>query len=427
MEHNVQEQIGKDTINVIFNIFEGEKDLVERINVKGNTVTNEDVIRGELLLDEGDPFSKVNLDKSVAELKARNIFKDVKSEVIDGSKDSLKVIDILVEERPTGEISAGAGVGTSGGAISFGIKENNWIGTGNSVEFKMDIDEESLTGVLSFRDPNYDKLGNSLYYFVRSESNDKPNQGYENTVIAAGIGTSFDQYKDLNASIGTNFTYDDLRTVESASSSLKKQSGEYSELALNYGFSYDKRNRAFMPTNGAVSSFSQSIPIFADRSFISNSISHSAYKTITEDIIGATKFYFAAVNGLGSDDVRLSKRKSLSSKRLRGFEKGKVGPLDGTDHVGGNYAAAVNFEASLPNILPEGTNTDLGAFLDFGNIWGVDYDSTLEDSNELRSTAGVSLNWMSPLGPMSFVLSQNISKASTDKTESFRFNLGTTF
>ena len=163
----------------------------------------------------------------------------------------------------------------------------------------MDIDEESLTGVLSFRDPNYDKLGNSLNYFVRSESNDKPNQGYENTVIAAGIGTSFDQYKDLNASIGTNFTYDDLRTVESASSSLKKQSGEYSELALNYGFSYDKRNRAFMPTNGAVSSFSQSIPIFADRSFISNSISHSAYKTITEDIIGATKFYFAAVNGLG--------------------------------------------------------------------------------------------------------------------------------
>ena len=84
------------------------------------------------------------------------------------------------------------------------------------------------------------------------------------------------------------------------------------------------------------------------------------------------------------------------------------------------------FEA-VPNILPEDTNTDVGIFLDFGNVWGVDYDSSIDDSNKLRSTTGVALNWISPLGPMSFVLSQNITKADTDKTESFRFNLGTTF
>ena len=166
-----------------------------------------------------------------------------------------------------------------------------------------------MSGVLSYRDPNYDKLGNSLNYFVRSESNDKPNQGYENTVVSAGIGTSFEQFKNLDASIGTNLTYDDLRTFDSASSSLKKQSGEYSELSLNYGFTYDQRNRAFMPTSGNISNFSQSLPLFADSASISNTISHSAYKSFTEDIIGAGKFYFSAINGLGSDDVRLSKRK----------------------------------------------------------------------------------------------------------------------
>ena len=144
-------------------------------------------------------------------------------------------------------------------------------------------------------------------------------------------------------------------------------------------------------------------------------------------IVGAGKIYVSTINGLGSDDVRLSKRRSLSGNRLRGFQKGKVGPLDGTDHIGGNYAAAVNFEANLPNILPENYNTDFGAFLDFGNVWGVDYDSTIDKSNKVRSSAGLALNWMSPLGPMSFVLSENISKAGTDKTESFRFNLGTTF
>ena len=109
------------------------------------------------------------------------------------------------------------------------------------------------------------------------------------------------------------------------------------------------------------------------------------------------------------------------------FERGKVGPLDGSDHIGGNYSAAVNFETNLPNLLPENTNTDVGLFLDFGNVWGVDYDSSIDDSNKIRSSTGMAINWISPIGPMSFVFSQNIAKASTDKTESFRFNLGTTF
>ena len=141
VEHNVQEQVNEGTIDIVFNIFEGEKKLVERVNVRGNTVTNEDVIRGELLLDEGDPFTKINLEKSIAKIRSRNIFKDVKYEISNGTENNLQIIDIEVEERPTGEISAGAGIGTSGGAVAFGVKENNWLGTGKSLEFNMDVDE----------------------------------------------------------------------------------------------------------------------------------------------------------------------------------------------------------------------------------------------------------------------------------------------
>ena len=428
VEHNVQEKIRDDSIDITFNIFEGEKELVERINIKGNTVTNEDVIRGELIVDEGDPLTMINLEKSISKIKARNIFNEVKYKITDSEEKNLKIIDIEVEERPTGEISAGAGVGTSGGAIAFGIKENNWMGTGKAVEFKLDLDEESLSGVLSMMNPNYDNLGNSLNYFLRCEGNDKPDQGYENTVVSAGIGTSFEQYQNIIASLGASFTYDDLRTVASASNTLKKQSGEFSELALNYGFKLDNRNRAFMPTSGSITSFGQEAPIYADKSYLRNNFAHSSYKTLNENIIGAGKLYISTINGFGDDnDVRLSKRRNLSTQRLRGFEKGKVGPVDGNDHIGGNFAAALNLEASLPNFLPENTNTDFGLFLDVGNVWGVDYDNSIDDSNKIRSSTGVALNWISPLGPMSFVLSQNISKANTDKTESFRFNLGTTF
>ena len=426
VEHNVQENLGENTISIVFNIFEGEKNLVERIDILGNNVTDESVIRGELIIDEGDPFTKIGLDKSVSELKARNIFKDVNYEVEEGSKDNLKNIKINIEEKPTGEISAGAGIGTNGGSFAIGIKENNYLGEGKQLGFDLEVDKESLSGTFSYLNPNYDFLGNSIYYSLRSEKNDVPTRGYENSIITAEVLTSFEQYKDINLSLGLATSYDDLQTLDSASDSLKKQSGEFSEISANYGLSFDKRDRKFMPTDGSIISFNQTLPLYADKAFIGNTFSASKYFSFSEDVVTATKLFLSSVNGI-DDDVRLSKRKSLSSNRLRGFERGKVGPVDGSDHIGGNYAAALNLEANLPNFLPEDSNTDLSLFLDFGNVWGVDYDSSLDNSNKVRSSTGVAANWNSPIGPMSFVFSTVLQKTSSDKTESFNFNLGTTF
>ena len=427
VEHNVEEQIGDKSINIILNVYEGEKNLIERINVFGNNITNEDVIRGELILDEGDPFSRLNLEKSIANIKSRNIFRAVKYEVTDGSKSNLKQIDINVEERPTGEISAGAGIGTTGGSFAIGVSENNWLGSGQSVSFDLEVDKESFTGTLNYNDPNYDFLGNTINYSISSQTNDKPDQGYENSIISAGVGTSFEQYKDVFLSLGLNASHDDLRTTSTASTSLKKQEGTYNEVSGSYGFSYDTRDRSFNPTSGSILSFGQSLPIYADKSFIANSITASRYTSLNEDVIGVGKLFISTINGLGSDDVRLSKRKGLSTKRLKGFKKNKIGPVDNGDYVGGNYVAALNFEANLPRILPENTNVDIGAFLDFGNVWGVDYDSSIDDSNKIRSSTGLVANWMSPIGPMNFVLAQDLSKAETDQTQRFTFNLGTTF
>ena len=427
VEHNVKEDIKDDSINITLNIFEGPRNLVERINITGNNVTNEDVIRGELILDEGDPFVNLSLEKSIAKIKARNIFNDVTYEINDGSENNLKIIDINVEERPTGEISAGAGVGTSGGTIAFNIKENNWLGQGKSIGLEIQADEESLIGDFSYTNPNYNFLGNSITYSFLSERNDKPDLGFENSIIAAAIGTSFEQYKDIKVRLGLKASHDDLQTEDSASASLKKQNGTYSELTGNYGFTFDQRDKAFMPTSGSIISFGQSLPIAADKAFIVNTVSSSFYKSLSENIVGSTKIYLASINGLGGEDVRISKRRGISSSRLRGFEKNKVGPVDGSDHVGGNYVAALNFETNLPNVLPENSNADVGLFLDFGNVWGVDYDSSIDESNKIRSSTGVTVNWLSPIGPLNFVISQNLSKADSDVTESFTFNLGTTF
>ena len=427
VEHNVREVVAKDKINIVLNVFEGEKKLVERIDITGNSITNESVIRGELILDEGDPFVKLNLDKSVANLKERNIFEDVKYEVKDGSKENLKIINLTVKEKPTGEISAGAGIGTSGGMVAFTVKENNWLGEGKALSFDLELDQESIAGTFSFVDPNHDFLGNTLRYSLSSERNDKPNQGYENAIVSASVGTSFEQYRNTEIGLGLSASYDDLETTDDASEALQKQAGTFSELSANYGITLDERNRSFMPTSGSIFNFSQAIPIYADKSFIANTVSSSTYKSFSEDVVGSGKIFLSSVNGLGDDDVRLSRRQSLSNKRLRGFERGKVGPVDDKDHIGGNYAAALNLETNLPNLLPEDTNADISLFLDFGNVWGVDYDDTLDESNTIRSSTGLSVNWTSPVGPMTFVFSQNLRKADTDSIETFTFNLGTTF
>ena len=427
IEHSVNEIIDNNSIEVRLNIFEGKKELVEKINIIGNTVTDESVIRGEFLLDEGDPFSNLKLDKTIAQIKSRNIFGEVTRKITEGSTPTQKIIEINVEEKPTGEISAGAGIGTAGGSFSFSITENNWLGKGINLTTSVDASKETLSGGISVTDPNYKFSGNSVNYFVQNSSNDQTNSGYENKIFTTGFGTSFEQYNNVYISPSVAFSYDDLKVDSTASDSLKKQKGSFTDLSLSYAISLDNRDRVFAPTDGYLSSFSQTFPVYADSPYIKNQYNLSSYKTLSKNMLGSFKLFGSAINGLSDKDIRLSKRIRMPSSILRGFKSGMIGPKDGNDYIGGNYAVGSSFNMGLPNILPEATKTDIGLFLDFGNVWKVDYDKQIDDSNKIRSTTGINASWSSPLGPMTFVLSQNISKASTDETESFNFRLGTSF
>ena len=426
IEHSVSETIDKDNISIKIKIFEGSKELIERIDIVGNTITEEGVIRGDLLVDEGDPMNILKLNKSISKLKSRNIFAKIDSKVEDGSSDALKKVRISVEEKPTGEISAGAGVGTTGGLFGFNISENNWLGKGVRLGTSVQIDEESFRGGIDYANPNYNFSNNLLGFNISSEKTDKPDSGYENSIYSAGIRTRFEQYKDIYLSPSLNLSYDDLRVMDNASASLKKQAGTYSDLMFNYGLQSDKRDRAFQPTSGYSAFFGQGIPLFSDAAYLQNTLSFSNYTEITPNIIGAVKFFSTFVDGI-DEDVRLSKRVNLPSSKMRGFARNKIGPKDGNDHIGGNRAVALNIEAALPNFLPQASNTDIALFLDTGNVWGVDYDSSIDESNKIRSSFGLAASYLSPIGPLSFTFSQDLSKASTDTTESFNFSLGTTF
>ena len=148
---------------------------------------------------------------------------------------------------------------------------------------------------------------------------------------------------------------------------------------------------------------------------------------------GQAKIFFRLVflgkgsNSLAGKDIKLSDRLFLPASKLRGFESGKVGPKDGADFIGGNYAASINIATSLSQILPNSQNTNFSVFFDAANVWGIDYSSSLSDESKIRSSIGIALDYLTPIGPLSFSLSEPITKGKNDITESFRFNLGTTF
>ena len=175
-----------------------------------------------------------------------------------------------------------------------------------------------------------------------------------------------------------------------------------------------------------ITTFRQSLPIIQDSSSILNGLNVSSYKDFSEDVIGSLKFYGRSINGV-DDDVRLTNRLFLPRNKLRGFNTYEVGPKDGSDWVGGNYAFSLSAEAQLPNLLPESTRTDVSLFLDSGNLWGVDYSDTIDSSNKIRSAFGITANVFTTVGPLSFTLAQDISKSTNDETETFNFRLGTSF
>ena len=424
----VEENIFENKIDLKFIINEIETVQVDKINILGNNVTKEAVIRNQLELDEGDPFNEILFTRSINNIKSLNFFKDVKSEIIDNKDNEAKIINISVEEKPTGEIMAGAGFGTTGTTTSFGIKENNYLGNGLSIDAKLDLSEESIKGKFSLSNPNYKNSDKSIYTNIQSFETDRLKDfGYKTNKTGFTLGTQFEYYDDFFLGIGINSFYESVETDSTASAQQKKLKGNYFDNFINLNFDYDKRNQKFQPSQGFRNYFSTDLPIISETNTLANTFITTNYFEYSDNNILKSSFYFRNSNSLTGDNIKLSERLYLPSNRLRGFESGKVGPKDGNDFIGGNYIASLNFSSNVPKLLENTQTTDIIVFIDVANVWGVDYDSSLNTSDDIKSAVGLGLDWFSPIGPMNFTLSQHLSKGSNDVTESFRFNLGTTF
>jgi len=196
---------------------------------------------------------------------------------------------------------------------------------------------------------------------------------------------------------------------------------------LNYSFLLNKLNQNFNPSDGYKFIFSQELPIFTEDFTLINKIDYSKFIQAENSAIFSLSLFTATSNSINNDDARITKRIFIPSRKLRGFEPGKIGPKDGSEYIGGNYGAAFNLTSTLPGLFTDAQNLDLSLFYDAANVWGVDYSSAIDNSSKIRSSTGIAIDWFTPIGPLSLSYSIPITKHSSDKIENLRFNIGTTF
>ena len=419
-----------EKIDLILKLNSLKKTLIGKINVYGNSITEEKVVRDSLIISEGDILNISKIKKSIDNIDSKNFFKKTDYKITDSDlQKNSKDLNLYVKEQPTGSLSAGIGYGSSGGLLEGSINERNFLGKGIDLNFTGRLASEKVSGVFSYIDPNFMNSEKELANYFFSETDDYSNAGYKSKRIGDRLGTRYEIFEDIYLRPFGILQFDKLETNSNASSLLRSRDGNFTTTTLGFNLLADFRNSKNLPTSGSLSFFDQSYAtLISDVPTIQTSVGSTFYQElINEKFIGSAKLKLSNVTAFDNKDIKLSDRLFASASDLRGFEARGVGPIDSGSHVGGNYLAVLNLKSTFPNPIPDILRPKSYLFYDIGNIWGVDYSDVVSESSNLRTSTGIALDVVTPIGPLSFTYSIPLSKASTDKEQRFLFNLGSSF
>ncbi len=438
-----------DTVDVTFNVKEGQRVYVDRINILGNTRTLDNVIRREMMLSEGDAFNRTLLERSRNNLRGLGFFKDVTVEEARGSAPDRSVVNVAVTEQPTGELSVGAGFSSVDSfVVNLGITERNFRGRGQNVVAR--VEWGSLRQQVDFRFTEPKFLGRDLragFDAFHSRYDLSKYSSYDYRSTGGGVRLSY----PLNAYtlFSTRYFLKSDEIIVPAnfcsgstggSNALCDQVGSFLNSSAGYTLFVDRRNDPLRPTRGWTGRLIQDFAgIGGDVNYVKTEAEVSAYWGIAPEWVVSTTASTGYVSGWGGDPIRINDRFFKGGNSFRGFETAGIGPRDllSTDALGGNFYAIGTVELTVPNGLPEEYGIRTSLFADVGTVGLLDDRYTLNpdgtpsdrivDELDLRASAGVSIHWRSPMGPIRFDLSHVLGKEEYDKTETFRFSTSTQF
>ena len=423
----------KNLVNILFSIKEGSEKYINKITIIGNTRTNDNVIRRELSLLEGDPFNKSKLTTSISALRRLGYFQSVnyRLDEIDSN-----LIDIIldVKETNTGSVSFGVGYSSlNNTSFSFGLNEKNFLGEGKKVRFQADLSGKKSTYNIGVTEPYFLDRHISLYGDIFNQETENTKGDIKSSSSGFGFGIGF-----TNESLTQSFKYK-LSTSETTTSSTSTAASETGEegieiitSSITHSISKDTRDSYFNPTSGYNWKFSNTLAgIGGDATFYKSILNSRIYYPIDYG-----DYVFGFKSGAGfitaiDDKITSSNRFFLGGKKLRGFDSRGLGPRDTGNNqaVGGNNFYNFSFELKSNKFMPEDTGLEWLVFSDIGSIWGTDYKTNVKgfDDIEPRITSGFGLAMVTPVGPLQMIWGFPVQSQDYDIEENFQFSIGTSF
>lgn len=422
------------TIDIDYEINEGPKVFVERIDIEGNVRTLDRVVRREMRLVEGDAFNTSKVRRSRQRIQNLGFFSSVEIVNDQGTAEDKTIIKVTVEEQSTGDLSFGAGFSTDVGPIgTVGLRERNFLGRGQDVRVGVSVSGERSQLDLSFTEPYFLDRNLAAGFDVFRIINEQEESSFDETRTGGSLRAGYNLTENIRQVLRYTLEDKEIDNVENDASLLvKNEEGRALESSISQEISYDTRDSRFDPHEGLVLRLrNEYAGVGGDIYYVKNSVGGGYYVTFAEDYTASVRGEVGHILGLGQD-TRISDRFFLGGSGLRGFAPAGVGPRDGVtdDALGGKQFYTGTLEFSFPIGLPEDLNVRGRLFTDVGSTWDVDGDLDgvqLQDEASPRVAVGTGVSWNSPFGPLVLDLGFAVNKEEFDETEILSFSFGTQF
>jgi outer membrane protein insertion porin family len=423
------------TLDVTFVIAKGARVFVERIDIEGNATTLDQVIRRQFRTVEGDPLNPREIRQAAERIRALGFFSNAEVVANQGSGEDQVVVDVNVEEQPTGSLAFGLSYGTDAGAgITIGFSESNFLGRGQFLGLDISTASDNSDSSIRFVEPAFLNRDLALKLSANYTTSDGDDEDFDTKLISFTPALEFPISEKGRLEIRYTVADNEMSNYTGSSAFLAAETaqGSLSSSALGYTYSYDTRITGLNPNAGLLLQFSQD---FAGLGGDVDSIKTTARgrfqtKILNEEVTLRAELEGGAIASRGSYTTRIIDRFSGNGK-IRGFESNGYGPRDtaaaSNDALGGNFFVAARLEAEFPLGLPEEYGITGGVFADMGSVWGLDNAGAIDDGFKLRSAVGVTLFWTTPIGPLRFNFAKAIQKESFDKEQTFDLSVSTRF
>ncbi|MHA6345200.1 outer membrane protein assembly factor BamA [Roseivivax sp. CAU 1761] len=431
------------TLDVSYVLTRGPRILVERIDIEGNTTTLDRVVRRQFDTVEGDPFNPREIRAAAERIRALGYFADAQVEAREGSTPQQVIVDVDVEEQPTGALSFGGSYSTSSGfGLGISFSEQNFLGRGQRLRFGITTGADNRRYSFNFVEPAL--LGRDLEFGIGLSyyESEQDNARFNTTIGTFQPSLTFPISESTRLQTRYTARYADLTVPDPADVgrivNAEADRGALWESSVGYTLNYDSRRTGLDPNAGVVLEFGQDFGgLGGDTTFIKTTARAQAQRLVWNEEVTLRASIEGGALHYDGDGSRVVDRFFLGSSLMRGFEPGGLGPReydqsggnDINDALGGNYFTVASLEAEFPLGLPEEYGISGGAFYDVGNLWGLDQsnDDVLYEDGSFRHVVGLSLFWETPLGPLRFNFSEALKKEEEDRAQNFELTISTEF